>query len=127
MTLPVCLGPLQHADVFILVGDHYQLPAVVQSPEARDNGFADSLFQILSNMHKNSVSTLRKQYRMNEDIMALSNDLIYDGMLKCADAVQRRKLMLKKKPADDLAAWLKLVVDPEYVHPRNEPPCYTIN
>ena len=30
VTLPVCLGPLQYADVFVLVGDHYQLPPLVR-------------------------------------------------------------------------------------------------
>jgi superfamily I DNA and/or RNA helicase len=29
ITLPVCLGPLRFADVFVLVGDHYQLPPLV--------------------------------------------------------------------------------------------------
>ena len=35
ITQPVCIGPLRHARVFILVGDHYQLPPLVQSVEAR--------------------------------------------------------------------------------------------
>ena len=26
ITQPVCLGPLRFADVFVLVGDHYQVP-----------------------------------------------------------------------------------------------------
>jgi len=35
ITLPVSLGPLRHARVFLLVGDHYQLPPLVQSEQAR--------------------------------------------------------------------------------------------
>ena len=35
ITQPVCIGPLRRARVFILVGDHYQLPPLVQSVEAR--------------------------------------------------------------------------------------------
>ena len=35
ITLPVCLGPLRHASVFVLVGDHYQLPPLVLSQQAR--------------------------------------------------------------------------------------------
>lgn len=31
ITLPTCLGPLRHADKFILVGDHLQLPPLVRS------------------------------------------------------------------------------------------------
>jgi superfamily I DNA and/or RNA helicase len=29
ITLPTCLGPLRHADKFVLVGDHFQLPPLV--------------------------------------------------------------------------------------------------
>ena len=35
ITLPVSLGPLRHAATFVLVGDHYQLPPLVQSERAR--------------------------------------------------------------------------------------------
>ena len=35
ITLPVSLGPLRHARVFVLVGDHYQLPPLVQNEWAR--------------------------------------------------------------------------------------------
>ena len=35
ITLPVSLGPLRYARVFVLVGDHYQLPPLVQSEQAR--------------------------------------------------------------------------------------------
>lgn len=30
ITLPVCVGPLQYADRFVLVGDQYQLPPIVK-------------------------------------------------------------------------------------------------
>ena len=32
---PACLAPLIHADRFVLVGDHKQLPPLVVSPEAK--------------------------------------------------------------------------------------------
>jgi len=36
VTLPVCLGALQYASQsFVLVGDHHQLPPLVQSDKAR--------------------------------------------------------------------------------------------
>lgn len=35
ITLPASLGPLRCANVFVLVGDHYQLPPLVQSQQAR--------------------------------------------------------------------------------------------
>ena len=83
ITLPVCLGPIRLAQTFILVGDHYQLPPLVQNEEARIGGLDISLFKHLSDNHPNSVVYLEHQYRMCEDVMALSNNLIYSGRLKC--------------------------------------------
>ena len=83
ITLPVCLGPIRMAKTFILVGDHYQLPPLVQNAEAREGGLDVSLFKLLSDTHPSSVVNLEHQYRMCEDIMLLSNTLIYSGQLKC--------------------------------------------
>jgi DNA replication ATP-dependent helicase Dna2 len=83
ITLPVCLGPIRMAHTFILVGDHNQLPPLVQNEEARTGGLDISLFKLLSDKHPSSVVNLEHQYRMCEDIMALSNNLIYNGRLKC--------------------------------------------
>jgi DNA replication ATP-dependent helicase Dna2 len=83
ITLPVCLGPIRMAHTFILVGDHNQLPPLVQNEEARAGGLDISLFKLLSDKHPSSVVNLEHQYRMCEDIMALSNNLIYNGRLKC--------------------------------------------
>lgn len=35
VTLPVCLAPLLRCRTFVLVGDHLQLPPLVQSPQAQ--------------------------------------------------------------------------------------------
>ncbi|MCJ1286282.1 Tripartite DNA replication factor [Xylographa opegraphella] len=83
ITLPVCLGPIRMARTFILVGDHYQLPPLVQNREAQEGGLDISLFKLLSEKHPLSVVNLEHQYRMCEDIMTLSNTLIYNGRLKC--------------------------------------------
>ncbi|KAJ3013117.1 Tripartite DNA replication factor [Thoreauomyces humboldtii] len=83
VTLPVCLGPLRYADVFVLVGDHYQLPPLIRNPEAREAGFNASLFKILTEAHPEAVVNLQQQYRMNADIMMLSNTLIYNHRLRC--------------------------------------------
>lgn len=86
ITLPVCIGPIRLARTFILVGDHYQLPPLVQNEEARVGGLDISLFKHLSDSHPDSVVYLEHQYRMCEDVMALSNSLIYNGRLKCGSA-----------------------------------------
>ena len=98
ITLPTCLGPLRFADTFILVGDHYQLPPLVKNPEARALGLDVSLFKLLSTAHPEAVVDLRDQYRMNEDIMTLSNKLIYGDRLRCGnEEVRRRVLNLPSK------------------------------
>ncbi|KAF4595840.1 DNA replication factor Dna2 [Ophiocordyceps camponoti-floridani] len=93
ITLPICAGPIRMASAFVLVGDHNQLPPVVRNSEARQGGLDVSLFKLLSDAHPESVVNLEHQYRMCEDIMTLSNTLIYDGRLRCGyEALRRRKL-----------------------------------
>ncbi len=93
ITLPISLGPLLHARRFVLVGDHYQLPPLVQNRTALEGGLDVSLFRQLSEEHPEAVATLGKQYRMCEEIMTLSNTLIYDGKLECGNqAVANRQL-----------------------------------
>lgn len=98
ITLPSCLGPLRFADKFVLVGDHFQLPPLVRNPLAKSGGLDISLFKRLSEAHSEAVVYLTRQYRMNEDIMMLSNHLIYDGLLKCGDdRVAKQVLDLPRK------------------------------
>ncbi|KAH0402072.1 hypothetical protein KCU89_g3521, partial [Aureobasidium melanogenum] len=93
ITLPVCLGPIRMAKTFVLVGDHYQLPPLVQNREAQEGGLDISLFKLLSDRHPESVVNLEHQYRMCEEVQLLSKTLIYSGRLKCGnDAVASRTL-----------------------------------
>ncbi|KAI9674760.1 MAG: Tripartite DNA replication factor [Caeruleum heppii] len=95
ITLPVCLGPIRMAKTFVLVGDHNQLPPLVQNEEARTGGLDISLFKLLSDTHPDSVVNLEHQYRMCEEIMTLSNTLIYNGLLKCGtEGVAKRSLTI---------------------------------
>lgn len=82
-TQPVVLGALRCADTFVLVGDHYQLPPLVASSQARKEGMDVSLFRRLSEAHPVAIQHLSFQYRMNADIMLLANQLIYGNKLKC--------------------------------------------
>ncbi|XP_061735969.1 DNA replication ATP-dependent helicase/nuclease DNA2 [Nerophis ophidion] len=79
---PICLGPLFYADRLVLVGDHQQLPPIVHNQEARSLGMDESLFKRLEH-HSEAVVHLNVQYRMNRQIMSLSNCLMYDGLLEC--------------------------------------------
>jgi DNA replication ATP-dependent helicase Dna2 len=87
----------------VLVGDHYQLPPLVRfwpcddvlsltntglqvrNREARKGGLDVSLFRRLSEAHPHAVVELTQQYRMNADIMLLSNKLIYNDRLSCGN------------------------------------------
>ncbi|XP_010730652.3 DNA replication ATP-dependent helicase/nuclease DNA2 isoform X3 [Larimichthys crocea] len=79
---PICLGPLFYAKRFVLVGDHQQLPPIVQNQEAKSLGMDESLFKRLE-LHGDAVVQLNVQYRMNRQIMSLSNSLMYEGRLEC--------------------------------------------
>ncbi|KAJ4266402.1 DNA replication endonuclease-helicase Dna2 [Fusarium torreyae] len=100
ITLPICAGPIRMARTFVLVGDHNQLPPVVKNEEAREGGLDVSLFKLLSDTHPDSVVNLEHQYRMCEDIMTLSNTLIYDGKLRCGtEQLRKRKLHVPRMDA----------------------------
>ncbi|CAH1416109.1 unnamed protein product [Lactuca virosa] len=111
ITLPVSLGPLMFASMFVLVGDHYQLPPLVQSTEARENGMGVSLFCRLSEAHPQAISALQSQYRMCAPIMELSNALIYGDRLRCGSPdVANAKLEYTTSTSS--SSWLKKVLDP---------------
>lgn len=103
-----CLRPKPTASGarFVLVGDSYQLPPLVQSARARAAGFECSLFSYLLDQKdhcamdgkimsapsiglsatKNPVIVeLTLQYRMNRPILLLSNELTYAHAIRPAD------------------------------------------
>jgi len=92
------LAIILQANKFILVGDHKQLPPVVQSEDAKKLGFSQSLFErlIKLNEEKETISkvlvTLEEQYRMNEEIMEFSNKQFYNYVLKANEEIANQKL-----------------------------------
>ena len=115
ITLPTALGPLLRARAFVLVGDHHQLPPLVQSPRARRAGLDASLFRQLADRHPAAVADLTRQYRMCADIMALANTLTYAGRLRCGTpAVAARALHAPHLARLDAAPrWLQHVCRPD--------------
>ncbi|MGH0117381.1 UNVERIFIED_CONTAM: hypothetical protein FKN15_033476 [Acipenser sinensis] len=122
----ICLGPLFFADRFVLVGDHQQLPPIVQNTEARALGMDESLFKRLER-NSDAVVHLNVQYRMNSKIMSLSNKLVYEGRLECGSertasgVVQlpgRSSLELELTAGCAESSWLKETLEP------NHPVCF---
>ncbi|TQE09067.1 hypothetical protein C1H46_005450 [Malus baccata] len=110
-TLPVSLGPLMFASKFVLVGDHYQLPPLVKSTEARENGMGVSLFCRLSEAHPQAISALQSQYRMCRGIMELSNALIYGDRLRCGSP-EIENAKLKVSSSIPHSFWIQEVINP---------------
>lgn len=121
LTLPACIGPLRLSQTFILVGDHYQLPPLVRNREAARLGFGESLFKQLIDAHPEALAVLRNQYRMNDEIMTVANQLIYKNLLKCGSELVARQRF--RSPDWNrvacsachsvCACWLRNAIDPE--------------
>lgn len=117
VSIPAGLGPLRLASTFLLVGDHYQLPPLVRSRQAQEEGLNQSLFALLANAHPSAIAMLRQQYRMNAEIMAISNSLVYGGLLVCGnEQVGSARLELKGESGccrGCAACWFKMALDPQ--------------
>ncbi|QGX96406.1 DUF2075 domain-containing protein [Haloplanus rallus] len=81
LTEPGTLAAINLADRFVLVGDHQQLPPVVQSGDER---LATSLFERLHDAHPDAATMLDRQYRMSQRIQAFASREFYDGALRPA-------------------------------------------
>jgi DNA replication ATP-dependent helicase Dna2 len=119
---PAILGALMAADSFVLVGDHLQLPPLVNSEIAElggeffltfdssklgiaqyflthFKGYGVSMLKRLAEQFPYSIAQLTYQYRSNEDICRISSEAVYGGKLKCGnEAVRRRRLYLPDFP-----------------------------
>lgn len=109
VTLPHCIGPLRFAERFVMIGDHKQLAPVVRDPEAAVSGLGESVFERLCGQHPAAVTRLAEQYRMNDEIMALSNTLVYNGALTVPPVVAQRRLLSAPSAS---RGWLAAVGDP---------------
>jgi len=66
------------------------LPPTVKSPEALRGGLGNTLMQAIVSNKPDTVSLLKLQYRMNEEIMRFSSDWFYHGQLRSAPEVKYR-------------------------------------
>jgi DNA replication ATP-dependent helicase Dna2 len=80
LTEPGVLSALNLAERFVLVGDHQQLPPVVQA----ENELQESLFERLMETYPDASVMLDRQYRMAQRIQAFASREFYDGALRPA-------------------------------------------
>lgn len=87
ITEPAILQTLSLARRVLLVGDSKQLPPLVQSTIGVRGGLDVSLMSRLESREDSDrfSAQLNIQYRMNENIMNLSNFLIYDNCMQVGD------------------------------------------
>ena len=88
-----CWIPIRKADRVILAGDHCQLPPTVKAPEALRAGLGHTLMQTIVKRKPDTVSLLKLQYRMNDEIMRFSSEWFYGGMLQSAPEVKYRSIL----------------------------------
>lgn len=118
---PAILGALAAADSFVLVGDHKQLPPLVNSELAESGGYNISMLQRLAEKYPSSIATLTYQYRMNEAICRLSSEAVYGGRLKCGNEFVRTRILklegfpnkLPQASSPTVYPWLRSVIDPK--------------
>jgi hypothetical protein len=84
--LPSTLVPLMRgAQRVVLIGDHMQLPPTILSTQARDDGYAMSLFEKLVLAHGEWSIMLDVQRRMHPCIAAFPGRAFYGDRIRSAD------------------------------------------
>ena len=88
LTEPATLAAVSLAETSVLVGDHQQLPPVVQAADDDADGLAaplqTSLFERLIEAYPEAGVMLDRQYRMSQRIQAFASQEFYDGQLRPA-------------------------------------------
>jgi DNA replication ATP-dependent helicase Dna2 len=93
LTEPGTLAAVNRADRFVLVGDHQQLPPVVQAEDAdvdpddratEEWPLSRSLFERLIERYPDAGVLLNRQYRMAQRVQYFPDREFYDGQLRPA-------------------------------------------
>lgn len=118
-TEPATWCALFRCSKFVLFGDTNQLAPLVKHPKATKFGLGQSLMERLALSQPSSVAELNVQYRMNEQVQVLPNELIYNGKLICGNATVHNRLLTYEKKQFDVNSpdfvqhpWLKPILNP---------------
>lgn len=93
-----CWIPLAKTDRVILAGDHCQLPPTIKCIEAARGGLDRTLMQKIAASKPDTVSLLKIQYRMHEDIMRFSSAWFYHNEVEPAPEVKHRGILEYDQP-----------------------------
>lgn len=93
-----CWIAISKADRVILAGDHHQLPPTIKCIEAARGGLDRTLMQKVAANKPETVSLLKIQYRMHEDIMHFSSHWFYHDELKAAPEVSHHGILAYDTP-----------------------------
>lgn len=88
-----CWIGIRKADRVILAGDHQQLPPTIKCMQAAHDGLEITMMQKIVERKPETVSLLKMQYRMHEDIMRFSSEFFYNGELQSAPEVKNRSIL----------------------------------
>ena len=88
-----CWIPIRKVSRVVLAGDHCQLPPTVKSFAALKAGLGKTLMERIVENHPETVTLLKMQYRMNEEIMRFSSDWFYGNQVESAPEVKYRSIL----------------------------------
>lgn len=94
-----CWIAISRADRVILAGDHCQLPPTIKCIEAARGGLGRTLLEKVVLHKPETVSLLKIQYRMHEDIMRFPSRWFYHDELEAAPEVKCRGVLDFDTPA----------------------------
>ena len=77
----------------VLAGDHHQLPPTIKCIEAARGGLDQTLMQKVIARKPETVSLLKIQYRMNDDIMRFPSRWFYNNELQSVPDVKYRGIL----------------------------------
>ena len=99
--------PLLKCKRVIFSGDHFQLPPVVKSIKAKQEGLAETMLDRCIK-HPHISTLLTRQYRMHQHIMQFSNHYFYNNELE-ADATVKETLLSLNEDIDILNIPVELI------------------
>ena len=102
-----CWIPIRRVSRVILAGDHCQLPPTVKSIAALKGGLGKTLMERIVENKPETVTLLKMQYRMNEEIMRFSSDWFYGNQVVSAPEVKYRSILDLDIPMSwiDTSSW----------------------